>query len=195
MDITLQVNLEFILEHLVVGLNQWLKFELVGRFNNGRTPNLKRGKIEIKEVEQRNRFTFFNRKLGLFHKLTELSLLCKAETALIITSQNGNVYSCGYPNTDAILRRYVNGGLYQHCSGASDKEQEKFLEKLRLEYENVQDKLKEKQKLLKEMKGAEKNRSSFPPWWNLSTQDMGLEDLEEFKTSLESLKLNLITTL
>jgi len=89
---------------------------------------------------------------------------------LIITSQNGKVYSCCYPNTDAVLRRYVfDGGSSQHCSDTSEKEQEKFLEKLRLEYENVQDKLKEKQKLLKEMKGAEKNSSRFPPWWNLSS--------------------------
>jgi len=42
---------------------------------------------------------------------------------------------------------------------------------------------------------AEKNSPCFPPWWNLSTENMGLEDLEQFKNSLESLKLNLIATL
>jgi len=167
------------------------------RANNGRTPNPRRGKIEIKEAEQRNRLcvTFSKRKLGLFNKLTELSILCKAETALIITSQSGKVYSCGYPNADTVLRRNITGGPSQHCGGSSEKEQEKFLEKHMMEYESVQEKLKEKQKQLKEMKMAEKNSPCFPPWWNLSTENMGLEDLEQFKNYLESLKLNLIATL
>ncbi|CAJ1950663.1 unnamed protein product [Sphenostylis stenocarpa] len=167
------------------------------RANNGRTANTRRGKIEIKEVEQRNRqcVTFSKRKLGLCNKLTELSLLCNAETALIITSQNGNVYSCGYPNADAVLRRYITGGPPQLCSGANDKEKEEFLEKQRLEYESVQEKLKEKQKQLKETKETQKNSFCFPPWWNLPSEDMGLEDLEQFKTSLESLKFNLIEAL
>ncbi|QCE02332.1 MADS-box transcription factor [Vigna unguiculata] len=165
--------------------------------NNGRTSNSRRSKIEMKEVEQRNRrcVTFSKRKLGLFNKLTELSLLCRAETALIIISQNGNVYSCGYPTTDAVLRRYITGASSEQCRGARRREQEEFLEKQRLEYESVQDELKEKQKQLKEMKEAQKNSSCFVSWWNLSTDNMGMEDLEQFKISLESLKLNLITVL
>ncbi|XP_027906514.1 MADS-box protein AGL42-like [Vigna unguiculata] len=166
--------------------------------NDGTTSNSgRRREIEIKEVEQRNRrcVTFSKRKLGLFNKLTELSLLCRVETAYIITSQNGNVYSCGYPTTAAVLHRYVTGRVYQQCRVTSEHEHEEFLEKQRLEYENVQNKLKEKQKQLKELKEAQNISSCFGCRWNLSHENMGLEDLEEFKCSLESLKLNLITVL
>ncbi|KAG2380087.1 hypothetical protein LR48_Vigan11g003700 [Vigna angularis] len=163
--------------------------------NNGRTSNQRKRKIEIKEVEQKNRrrVTFSKRKLGLFNKLTELSLLCKAQTALIITSENGNVYSCGYPNTDAVLYRYVSGGFTELCRVTQD--QQEYNEKQRLEYENVHRNLKEKHKQLEELKEAQKSRSCFDSWWNLSHQNMSLEDLEEFKTSLETFKFNLITLL
>ncbi|WVZ24315.1 hypothetical protein V8G54_002859 [Vigna mungo] len=163
--------------------------------NNGRTSNQRKRKIEIKEVEQRNRrcVTFSKRKLGLFNKVTELSLLCKAQTALIITSENGNVYSSGYPNTEAVLYRYVSGGFSELCRVTED--QQEYIEKQRLEYENVHINLKEKQKQLEELKEAQKSRSCFDSWWNLSHQNMSLEDLEDFKTSLETFKLNIITLL
>ncbi|KAL2328205.1 hypothetical protein Fmac_021632 [Flemingia macrophylla] len=51
--------------------------------------------------------TFCKRKQGLFNKLTELSLLCNVETALFIVSPNDKLYSCGYPNADYVLRRYL----------------------------------------------------------------------------------------
>ncbi|KOM57009.1 hypothetical protein LR48_Vigan11g004100 [Vigna angularis] len=163
--------------------------------NHGRTSNQRKRKIEIKEVEQRNRrcVTFSKRKLGLFNKLTELSFLCKAQTSLIITSENGNVYSCGYPNIGAVLYRYVTGGFSELCKVTQD--QQEYIEKQRIEYENVHKNLKEKQKQLEELKEAHKSCSCFGSWWNLSHQNMTLEDLEEFKTSLETFKFNLITLL
>ncbi|KAG5021628.1 hypothetical protein AAZX31_07G043000 [Glycine max] len=161
--------------------------------------NKKRGKIEIKEVEQRNRryVTFSKRKLGLFNKLTELSVLCQVETAVIITSQNGKLYSCGYPDPDAVVRRYLTGGPPLRRNRAIKREQQEFVEQQRLEYEAVQNQLKEEKKRLQEIKGTQNNNGFCfaAPWWNLPTEGMGLEDLEQFKTSLERLKFNLVGAL
>ncbi|TKY64206.1 Agamous MADS-box protein AGL62 [Spatholobus suberectus] len=162
------------------------------------TSSTRRRKIEMKEVEPTNRryVTFSKRKLGLFNKLTELSLLCNVESALIIISQNGKLYSCGYPDAEAVVRRYLTGGPPQRRNRASKKEQQEFVEKQRLEYEAVQNHLKkEKGRLQAIVEERQKSSLCFPPWWNLSTEDMGLEDLEQFKTSLERLKFNLVGAL
>ena len=153
--------------------------------------------IEIKKVEQINRrhVTFSKRKLGLFNKLTELSILCQVEAAVIITSQNGKLYTCGYPDADAVVRRYLNGGLPRRLDSACKKRQQDAIETLRLEYEATQNHLKEEQKRLQEIKETRKSSLCFPSWWNLPTEGMGLEDLEQFKTSLERLKFNLVGAL
>ncbi|TKY64204.1 Agamous MADS-box protein AGL62 [Spatholobus suberectus] len=152
------------------------------------------GRVEVKKVEQINRrhVTFSKRKLGLFNKLTELSLLCNVETALIVTSQNGKLYSCGYPDADAVVRRYLAGGPPQRTDRASRKKRQETIETLRLEYEAVQNQLKEEKKRLQAMREAQKSGSCFPSWWNQSTEGMSLESLEQFKASLERLKFNLV---
>ncbi|KAK7389699.1 hypothetical protein VNO78_24962 [Psophocarpus tetragonolobus] len=152
----------------------------------------RRRSTQIKEVVQVNRrhVTFSKRKLGLFNKLSELSLLCQVETALIITSQNGKLYSCGYPNADAVIRRYLDGGQPQPV----DRKQQEAVETLRLEYEASQKQLKEAQKRFEEVKETHKDNANLwlSSWWNLPIESMGLENLEEFRTSLEALKINLV---
>ncbi|KAL2336352.1 hypothetical protein Fmac_010798 [Flemingia macrophylla] len=162
----------------------------------------KRRNTEIKEVKPKNRryVTFTKRKQGLFHKLTELSLLCNVETALIITTPNGKLYSGGYSDFDAVLRRYLHGGPPPTCK----KEQEEAIETLRVEYETIQNHLKEETKRLQEIVESKKSASSFgfgfgfgfgfDPWWNHSIEDMSLENVQEFKNSLESLRLNLVAS-
>ncbi|RYR25490.1 hypothetical protein Ahy_B02g059279 isoform A [Arachis hypogaea] len=140
----------------------------------------RRRKIEIKRVEQSNKrhVTFSKRKLGLFNKVTELSILCQAETALIISSQNGKLYACGYPSPDA-------------------KKQKENVEAQRAQYESAQEALKEEKKRLDETKkeiNSDNNGGclGFSQWWENPIDDMDLEELVKFKESLEQLKTNLI---
>ncbi|XP_061353141.1 floral homeotic protein AGAMOUS-like [Gastrolobium bilobum] len=63
-----------------------------------RKSNIRKGKVAIKKVEEKSKryVTFSKCKQGLFNKVTELSLLCQAETALVINSQKGKLYACSY---------------------------------------------------------------------------------------------------
>lgn len=53
-----------------------------------------RGKIEIKRIENATsrQVAFSKRRKGLLKKAYELSVLCDAQVALIIFSQNGRLY-------------------------------------------------------------------------------------------------------
>ncbi|KAL4370401.1 hypothetical protein HN51_014895 [Arachis hypogaea] len=163
----------------------------------------RRRKIEIKRVEQSNKrhVTFSKRKLGLFNKVTELSILCQAETALIISSQNGKLYACGYPSPDAVIWRFLYGGdsspPQRNDVRFLKKKQKENVEVQRAQYESAHEALKEEKKRLDETK-KERNSDNnggclgFSQWWENPIDDMDLEELVKFKESLEQLKTNLI---
>ncbi|XP_028773922.1 MADS-box protein AGL72-like [Neltuma alba] len=93
-----------------------------------RKPGKGRSKIEIKKVEQTSKrfVTFSKRKLGLFRKAAELSLLCDSQIAVVVFSQFGKVYSSGYPDPDAVIRRYLScaSSSMSDSTSAHDPERE-----------------------------------------------------------------------
>ncbi|XP_057432507.1 agamous-like MADS-box protein AGL62 [Lotus japonicus] len=142
--------------------------------------------------KRRDQLSFSKRKNGLFNKVTELSILCQSETAVIVTSKNndgGEIFTCGYPSPDAVIQRFLTGGKARRREEVGEEK----VEALSSEYEAVQERLKEEQRKLqaimeeKEMKG-----SVFPSWWETLIDDMDLDSVEQFKNSMENLKLNLI---
>ncbi|XP_045802362.1 agamous-like MADS-box protein AGL62 [Trifolium pratense] len=156
--------------------------------NAAKKENTRKRKIdEIKKAD------FSKRKLGLFNKVTELSILCKAKTALIIRSSNNELDACGYPDCDAVVQQFLAGKVI--TEDYDKKKKEEVVEIQRLEYETIVDKLmelKEEEKNLEAINDeAEKSGYGIPDWWNGSIDDMSLESLQEFKNSLETLKLNL----
>jgi hypothetical protein len=161
--------------------------------NNAAQSNTRKRKIgEIKKAKNLNKsdMMFSKRKIGLFNKVTELSVLCNAKTALIVTTPDKKLYACGYPNCDAVIQQFLTGK--DTMEDDEKKKQEDIVETIRLEYEAIEEKLKEEENNL-EVIIDEKNKSNsiFPLWWGDSIDDMDLASLEEFKSSLQNLKLNL----
>jgi hypothetical protein len=70
--------------------------------------NSQKRTIEIKKAETSNKLrnTFSKLKLGLFNKATELSILCNAKTAMIITSSDKKLYACGCPNPNIVIKHF-----------------------------------------------------------------------------------------
>ncbi|XP_061352288.1 agamous-like MADS-box protein AGL62 [Gastrolobium bilobum] len=159
-------------------------------------PNTHKRKFEIKKVEQKikERMTFPKHEVGLFNKVTKLSILCEAEIALIINSEkNGNLHACGYPSTDTVIQRFVAGRYSDPNRYVRDDERKKqqALESLILQYEASEAQLEERKMHLQEMSQIMTD-SFFNFWWENSIEEMSLGDLENFKASLENLKLNLV---
>ncbi|KAM7491682.1 hypothetical protein LguiA_034603 [Lonicera macranthoides] len=67
-----------------------------------------RGKIEIKKIENASsrQVAFSKRRKGLLKKAYELSVLCDAQVALIIFSQNGRLYEFSSSNMQKTIGRY-----------------------------------------------------------------------------------------
>jgi hypothetical protein len=165
---------------------------MAGNNNAAKSDTRKRKIAEIKKAEKSNKSDAMlsKRKIGLFNKVTELSVLCEAKTALIVISPNKELYTCGYPNCDAVIQQFLTGK--DIVDESEKKKQEEIVETLRLEYEAIEDKLTEEEKNLKAIIDAKsKSDSIFPCWWGDSIDDMDLESLEEFTASLQNLRLNL----
>lgn len=73
---------------------------------------MKRGKVELKRIENKinRQVTFAKRRNGLFKKAYELSVLCDAEVALIIFSNQGKLFE--FSSTDSLLKTLDR---YQKC--------------------------------------------------------------------------------
>uniref|UniRef100_A0A3N7G4R5 MADS-box domain-containing protein n=1 Tax=Populus trichocarpa TaxID=3694 RepID=A0A3N7G4R5_POPTR len=101
-----------------------------------------RGKIAITKIENRTarQVTFSKRRVGLFKKTHELSVLCDAEIGLIVFSSNGNLseFCSESSSIPHIIKRYeISKGM--RVSESNDSEQIlKELKRIRKETDDLQ---------------------------------------------------------
>uniref|UniRef100_A0A6N2KLS0 MADS-box domain-containing protein n=1 Tax=Salix viminalis TaxID=40686 RepID=A0A6N2KLS0_SALVM len=157
-----------------------------------------RQKIEIKRVEKEsNRYvTFSKRKNGLFKKATELSTsLCGAETAVIIFSEHRKLFSCGQPDVDQVLDRYLaeTERVPNNFPSLIKNNVENQLAN-KQEYAESLKRLEEEQTVAK-MIGSMNNMNGGGFWWDLPIDNMEQDELEAYRESMEELKKNLIARL
>jgi hypothetical protein len=156
-----------------------------------------RQKIEIKKVEKEsNRYvTFSKRKNGLFKKATELSTLCGAETAVIVFSEHRKLFSCGQPDVDKVLDRYLaeTEKVTTNFPPVTNNNTESQLDN-KQEYARSLKRLEEEQTVAK-MIGNMNDMNEGGFWWDLPIDNMEQDELEAYKESMEQLKKNVITRL
>ncbi|KAK4269020.1 hypothetical protein QN277_022229 [Acacia crassicarpa] len=156
-----------------------------------RKPGKGRCKIEIKKVEQTSKrlVTFSKRKLGLFRKAAELSLLCDSQIAVIVFSQFGKVFTSGYPDPDTVIRRYLSGASSSSFSDPTpvhDPERESA--PLRQEFEEAMKVLEKEKKFVNT--DTDRLGCGHGLWWNRSVEEMSLEEVMRFKECVEQLRQN-----
>lgn len=157
-----------------------------------------RRKIEIKKIEKKTNLhvTFSKRRMGLFKKASELSILCGVDVAVIVQSPAGKIFaSAGQGPINSIIDRYLaatskaskKGGSRSGCGGCGggqDEEAKKCVEIVK----------KIKDERMKEKSLMENNDDSGTKfWWKLPVDKLGLDELEEYTAALEILKKKLIS--
>jgi hypothetical protein len=72
----------------------------------GRRTTTGRQKIEIRPIESEDarQVCFSKRRVGLFKKASELTILCGAEAAAVVFSPAGKAFSFGNPSSSASTR-------------------------------------------------------------------------------------------
>ncbi|KAJ9698763.1 hypothetical protein PVL29_007698 [Vitis rotundifolia] len=134
-----------------------------------------RKKIEIRKIEKKSSLevTFSKRRTGLFKKAGELCVLCGAEAAVIVFSPGGRAFVFGHPTADAVIDRFLGRDTDTSSRAVVPAEQ--------MVHGQVQ------RQYLEAVGRAEvKEEGGF--WWDAPIENMGLNELEQFKGSLEKLR-------
>ncbi|XP_012833839.1 PREDICTED: agamous-like MADS-box protein AGL61 [Erythranthe guttata] len=146
-----------------------------------------RRKIEIKKIEKKSslQVTFSKRRIGLFRKASELSVLCGAEIAILVQSPANKIFSYGHPSVETLIHRHQTGGGGGGSSAASSIIP--YKEDGRSKYDEAVKKL---EIVKRSMKQESSSSSNTRFWWDEPLDGMELYELEEYAEAMEALKDN-----
>ncbi|XP_027935621.1 MADS-box protein AGL42-like [Vigna unguiculata] len=99
-----------------------------------------RGKVQMKKIEDATsrQVTFSKRRNGLLKKAYELSVLCDAQVAVIVFSQNGRLYEFSSSDMSKILERYREYTKDVPANKFGDD----YIQQLKLESANMAEKIR-----------------------------------------------------
>nr|QWX93785.1 MADS-box protein 46 [Cunninghamia lanceolata] len=147
-------------------------------------------KIPIKKIENPNsrQVCFSKRRMGIFKKASELSILCGAQIALIVYSPAGKAFTFGSPDIDFVVDKYQN--IPVHIND------EKLQESRRLEqeYNSILRELDAEKKQIEMLKRKKINKQA-DLWWRRNIEDLELHQLGEFGDSLKRFRKNIVKIL
>ncbi|KAL8045156.1 hypothetical protein ABFX02_08G094400 [Erythranthe guttata] len=149
--------------------------------NINKKKTMGRRKIEIKKIEKRSslQVTFSKRRMGLFRKASELSVLCGAEIAILVQSPANKIFSYGHPSVETLFHRYQTGGGGEAASSIIP-----YREDGRSKYDEAVRKLE----IVKRSMKQESSITGF--WWDEPLDDMELYELEDYVDAMEALNDN-----
>ncbi|XP_028767249.1 agamous-like MADS-box protein AGL62 [Neltuma alba] len=152
-----------------------------------------RQKIEIKKMENESNLqvTFSKRRAGLFKKASELCTLCGVEVALIVFSPGDKAFSFGHPSVDAVLDRFLNGGVPPQPPSASMQMMEAHRSAAVQELNDQLTRLMEELEVEKKH-GEELNRKlkemETKFWYAQPINSLTMDQLGSYKARLEEMK-------
>ncbi|KAL0398357.1 UNVERIFIED_CONTAM: Agamous-like MADS-box protein [Sesamum radiatum] len=155
---------------------------------------LGRRKIEIKKIEKKTslQVTFTKRRMGLFRKASELSVLCGAEIAILVKSPAERIFAFGHPSVETLIDRFQRGVALSPGTGASSNGQVVVGEEgvIRSKYEESVRRLEMERTALKEKESSGGEGREF--WFDQPFEGLELHELEEYVEALEELRNNVL---
>ncbi|KAJ3708409.1 hypothetical protein LUZ61_012114 [Rhynchospora tenuis] len=132
-----------------------------GRQSNGQKKSMGRQKIAIERIQKEDarQVCFSKRRVGLFKKAHELSVLCGAHLAVLVFSPAKKPYSFGHPSVPQVIERYLTSQSSNNPRLEASRKRKQVLEST----------LRSKKRSI----------------WNAEVEDLGLADLHKCKDGLE----------
>ncbi|XP_059653235.1 agamous-like MADS-box protein AGL62 isoform X1 [Cornus florida] len=122
--------------------------------------------MERRKVKIKKPVSFSKRREGLFKKAAELSALCGADVAVVVKSPSGErIHGFGNPSVDVVFNRFLSQ------NPSSDREEVLCAGK------------KDEEKVTED---------SDRVWWDMDIDQLGLNQLEEYRIALEVLRKNVL---
>ncbi|KAL6602725.1 hypothetical protein ACP70R_043086 [Stipagrostis hirtigluma subsp. patula] len=146
-----------------------------------------RRKIEMKRIEneEARHVCFSKRRVGLFNKASELSILCGAKIAVVAFSLGGKPFAYGHPSVDSIINHFFCGTApYYLAKGGINQDGDRkqtMLNNLNQKHEDLCNLVDSQIKKANMLEEAIQRESGGRLMQLLSTnvQQMDLQDLQE----------------
>ncbi|KAJ4788858.1 Agamous-like MADS-box protein AGL62 [Rhynchospora pubera] len=163
-----------------------------GSTSNGQKKHsIGRQKIPIKRIQREDarQVCFSKRRVGLFKKAHELSVLCGAHLAVLVFSPAKKAFSFGHPSVNHIFDRYLASQsshprhdlpVHHHNLPPSQD----VISQLNQEIGELDNQVAASRKRKEMLESALKSKKSI---WNADVADLGLADLHKVKDGLERL--------
>ncbi|XP_057426540.1 agamous-like MADS-box protein AGL62 [Lotus japonicus] len=150
-----------------------------------------RRKIEMKKITNPSslQVAFSKRRSGLFKKVNELGILCGGESAFIIFSPSGKVFSFGHPSVDSVIQRYLSEAPQQTSNDMRYIEVQRSVnvQVLSGQLTKINNHLEDGKKIDEELNCLLK--AAFGQFgWACQVEEMDLSQLVRFKRALNELK-------
>ncbi|GLJ40585.1 hypothetical protein SUGI_0837800 [Cryptomeria japonica] len=144
-------------------------------------------KIPIKRIENPNarQVCFSKRRMGVFKKASELSIMCGAEIAIIVYSPAGKAFTFGSPDFDFVIDKYQNIPVF-----VNDKKVQKSW-RAEQQYSSLLRELDVEKKRKEKLKRQERN-AQVDSWCRRDIENLELHQLREFGDSLKEFKERII---
>ncbi|CAK9167874.1 unnamed protein product [Ilex paraguariensis] len=158
-------------------------------------PSMGRQKIKIAKIQIKNHLqvTFSKRRSGLFKKASELCTLCGVEIAIIVFSPAGKAFSFGHPYVESIVDRLLTRNPPPNSNAlhfVEEAHQTATVRELNLQLTQVLNELEGERKRGEALDHIRKASQSHH-WWEAPIDELGLNELEQLRDSMEVLKKNL----
>eukprot|EP01018_Ginkgo_biloba_P029484 Gb_12586 [translate_table: standard] len=145
-----------------------------------------RQKIEIKKIESTNarQVCFSKRRMGVFKKASELSILCGAEIGIIVFSPAGKAFTFGNPCIDYVIDKFLSIPV------SLDNEKIQNTVRLERQYNQLLQEQEAVKKHREQLKRQERNIYNVERefWWERDISDLDIHQLRQFAAALERLR-------
>lgn len=158
-----------------------------------------RQRIPMEKIPKKSHLqvTFSKRRSGLFKKASELCTLCGVEVAIIVFSPADKAFSFGHPQVESVIDSYATQNSSpesnRSCGSGGDQLVEAHrsanIRNLNMQLTQIVNELEMEKKQGEELDRAWKTRQrQF--WWEIPVNELGVQELENLRFSLEELKNN-----
>ncbi|KAM1986972.1 hypothetical protein ACFX15_034295 [Malus domestica] len=158
-----------------------------------------RQKVEMVKManESNLQVTFSKRRSGLFKKASELCTLCGAEVGIIVFSPGRRVFSFGHPSVEAVMDRFLSRNPFNpHLHPPSgtmqliEAHRNATVRELNTDLTQVMNQL-EAEKKRRDQLNQMTRVSQAQCWWEAPMDEMQMPQLDQLKSSLVDLKMNM----
>ncbi|CAK7350249.1 unnamed protein product [Dovyalis caffra] len=154
-----------------------------------------RQKITIKRIDNEDDrlITFSKRRSGIYKKASELVTLCGAEVGVLVFSPAGKPFSYGHPSIESVANRFLgqNPSPNDNTHPLVEAHRKVRINELSQQHNELLSQMEAERDRGKVLKEGTDIGQSCQGWWEVTIDELNLQELKQMNVMLEEFHENL----